>query len=278
MRRIGVCSWSLQASGPEELAERVGACGIGAVQLALDPLREGRWDERQTVRVLERAGISVVSGMMGMAGEDYSTLESIRWSGGVLPAEHWPSNLQAARDTALIASRLGIGLVTFHAGFLPHEPDDPLRRTMLDRIRLVARAFGDRDIAVALETGQEDASALESALGELSSDGVGVNFDPANMLLYGSGDPIGALRQLGRFVRQAHIKDATVTRTPGTWGEEAAVGEGQVDWEAFFRVLDDVAPDVDVVIEREAGDRRVDDVRKALVVVKRFVPSVKGAA
>ncbi len=278
MRRIGVCSWSLLAERPDELAERVRACGIGAVQLALDPLRDGRWDERQTMRVLERAGIGVLSGMMGMAGEDYSTLESIRWSGGVLPAEHWPSNLQAARDNALVASRLGIGLVTFHAGFLPHEPDDPLRRTMLDRIRLVARAFGDRDIAVALETGQEDAATLESVLDELAGDGVGVNFDPANMLLYGSGDPIAALRRLGRFVRQAHIKDATPTRVPGTWGEEVAVGMGRVDWEQLFGVLDEVAPGVDVVIEREAGDRRVEDVRAALAMVKRFVPSGEGAA
>lgn len=278
MRRIGVCSWSLVAAGPEELAERVRACGVAGVQLALDPLRDGRWDERRTAQELEPAGVAILSGMMGMAGEDYSTLESIRWSGGVLPAEHWPSNLQAARDNALVAARLGIGLVTFHAGFLPHEADDPIRRTMIERLRLVARAFGDRGIAVALETGQEDAAALESVLDELTDDGVGVNFDPGNMLLYGSGDPIAALRRLGRFVRQVHVKDAVAASTPGMWGEEVPVGAGQVDWGAFFGVLDDVAPGVDVVIEREAGDRRIDDVRAALAVVRRFIPAGEGAA
>src|SRR5207244_3794505 len=102
----------------------------------------------------------ILSGMMAMKGEDYSTLESIRRTGGVRPDEHWPENLAAAAANARIASALGMRLVTFHAGFLPDDRADPTRRAMLDRLRAIADAFAQRDIAVALETGQETAGTL----------------------------------------------------------------------------------------------------------------------
>ena len=95
--RIAVCSWSLQPSSPGELVERVRACGLDAVQLALEPLRSGSWNTEETGRLLGDAGIDIVSGMMQMKGEDYSTLESIRETGGVRPGEHWELNLLAVQ-------------------------------------------------------------------------------------------------------------------------------------------------------------------------------------
>jgi len=101
---------------------------------------------------------------------------------------------------------------------------------------------------------------------------VGVNFDPANMLLYDKGDPIGSLRLLGPWIRQVHIKDAVRTRKPGTWGEEVPVGTGQVDWRAFFSTLDQIRFTGNLIIEREAGNQRVVDIRRA----KEFVQTVLG--
>ena len=104
-RRIGVCSWSLQPANVDELIDGVRAVGIDAVQLALDPIRRGDWDGDATMSALAAAGIDVVSGMMGMEGEDYSTLESIRETGGVRPDEHWEKNREAAAENARIARR-----------------------------------------------------------------------------------------------------------------------------------------------------------------------------
>ena len=75
--KLGVCSWSLQSNSPEELAQKVGEIGVNAVQLHLDPLRTGDWGTQATVEALAGVGARVVSGMMGMEAEDYSTLESI---------------------------------------------------------------------------------------------------------------------------------------------------------------------------------------------------------
>jgi len=260
---VGVCSWSLQPGSPADLIEKVNQTGCRAVQLALDPIRTGAWDERETFERLSEAGIAVRSGMAAMEGEDYSSIDAIARTGGVRPGGTWPTNLEACESLAEIAGRHGIGLVTFHAGFLPHDPDDAERKRMVERLREMASIYSNAGVRVGLETGQEDAETLLAVFDELGGRDVGVNFDPANMLLYGSGDPIAALDRLASRVVQLHIKDATPSPSPGVWGDEVRVGDGKVDWNAFFALVCDRLPGVDMMIEREAGEQRVDDIRTA---------------
>lgn len=271
MRKLGVCSWSLLPSGPRDLADKVRVCGLTAVQLALDPLRTAAWDADQTAEILRDAGIHIASGMMAPAGEDYSTLETIRATGGLRPDATWPANLDAARANAAIARRLGLSLVTLHAGAFPDDPSDRLYGVMLDRLRAVADTFAAHNLRVALETGQEPADRMVRILDRLARTNVGINFDPANMILYASGDPIPALRRLAPWVRQVHIKDALPTDIPGTWGREVPAGRGAVDWPAFFAEVARLPQPVDLMIEREAGADRTDDVRAARDLVTRHI-------
>lgn len=268
--RIAVCSWSLRATSGADLAEKVRACGLRHVQLALDPIRRGEWNERETAEALRAADIAIVSGMMAPAGEDYSTLESIRRTGGVRPEATWDENLDAAAANAALARRLGIGLVTLHAGCVPEDPGNKLRRAMLRRLREVCAVFGVEGVRVAFETGQDAPSTMIGVLESLYELRVGVNFDPANMILYGSADPIEALRALSPWVAQAHIKDATPTGMPGMWGEEVPAGSGAVDWPRFFGAIRERLPGIDLVIEREAGEHRIEDVVQGVHLVRRL--------
>jgi sugar phosphate isomerase/epimerase len=83
------------------------------------------------------------------------------------------------------------------------------------------------------------------------------------MILYDKGDPVAALRTLGPWLKQCHLKDAVRTKAPGTWGVEVRLGTGQVDWKAFFKTLDAVGFKGNLCIEREAGNQRVADIRAA---------------
>ena len=233
----------------------------------LDPLRTGEWSTKATVDALAGVGASIVSGMMGMEAEDYSSLESICETGGVRPDEHWDANLRAAHGNAAVARELGIDLVSLHAGFLPHDPSDPERPKLMGRLRELDEAFKGAGIRLAFETGQEDAATLLAVLEELGSDNIGVNFDPANMILYAMGDPVESFERLADHVMQVHIKDATKTLTPGTWGAEVPVGTGEVDWDGFFGVMSSKGLDVGMMIEREAGDDRVGDIQIARALV-----------
>ncbi len=234
------------------------------VQLALGPIRAGAMTPTQLRDELAAAGVTPRSGMMSTIGEDYSSMDSIARTGGIRPDCHWAENLQNAKVEARIARAMELPLVTFHAGFLPHDSSDPERAKLLDRLRSMADVFADQGVRVGFETGQETSATLLDVLADLDRPSAGVNFDPANMILYGMGDPVAALRELGSRVVQVHVKDAVPTRVAGTWGEEVPVGTGRVDWSAFFAVLGDVQPAVDLMIEREAGDRRIQDVRRAV--------------
>jgi len=266
--RLAVCSWSLQPETPAHLVERLHAVGLPRVQLALDPLRDQPSIWGETAALLRQNGIEIVSGMFGTAGEDYSSLESIRRTGGLVPDSTWAENWDNAQANAVLAETLGLRLVTFHAGFLPHDESDPEFEKLHHRLRLVADLFAARGIDLACETGQETAEALKAFLEKLGRANVGVNFDPANMILYDKGNPIAALRTLGRWVRQCHVKDALRTSTPGTWGQEVPAGTGQVHWPEFFSVLREIGFAGECCIEREAGDQRVSDIVTARKMIQ----------
>ncbi|HWW02029.1 MAG TPA: sugar phosphate isomerase/epimerase family protein [Candidatus Acidoferrum sp.] len=268
---LAVCSWSLQPTSPQDLITKLQATGLRRVQLALDPLRKDPAVWGQTANLFKQNNITIVSGMFGCEGEDYSTLDSIRATGGIAPDHTWEANRANIRATVPLARQLGLNLVTFHAGFVPHEETDPDFARMLSRLAEVADTFRAANMVLAFETGQETAPVLVQLLKKLNRGNVGVNFDPANMLLYDKGNPIEALRILGPWIRQVHIKDAIRTQKPGTWGQEVPAGTGEVDWPAFFATLKQLSYTGDLVIEREAGGRRLDDIRTACEVVKKCI-------
>jgi sugar phosphate isomerase/epimerase len=268
--RLAVCSWSLQPATAEQLFAQLRPTGVPRLQIALDPIRENPagWNNLKALCAQEK--VSLVSGMFGTVGEDYTTMETIRETGGLVPDGTWEQNWRNIQRNVDLAVDLGLSLVTFHAGFLPHEESDPAFRKLLDRISRVADVFSARGISLAFETGQETAETLNIFLEKLNRPTVGVNFDPANMILYEKGDPIEALRALGRWLKQCHIKDARKTKQPGTWGDEVVVGTGEVDWNAFFKTCDDLRFEGYFGIEREAGSQRGEDIRTAREFVERL--------
>lgn len=260
---MAVCSWSMQPGSPEGLCEAMEAIGIRRVQLALSPLLREPEVWSGTFELLRDRGIAIISGMMQPIGEDYSTLDSIARTGGLRPDETWAENREHAAELADLAAAHGLSLVTLHAGFLPEEHDDPERRRMIRRLQIIADMFGSHRIGVGLETGQESAETLLKVLDDIARPNVSVNFDPANMILYGMGDPIDALRRLAPRVGQIHIKDALPAKQPGEWGTEVPVGQGAVDWPAFIEIALRINPPVNFVIEREAGETRARDIGTA---------------
>lgn len=262
--RLGICSWSLRPENPLELIDSTKQCGIQCVQLAIVPLlEEPAWQDAGTV--LHNAGVEIISGMLETVGEDYSSLSSIATTGGVRPDGSWPATWERAKGVARIAGEMKLPLVTMHAGFLP-EAQGTERSTMIDRLRQLGDLFGASGIDLAFETGQETGDVLVEVLQELSHASIGVNFDPANMILYNKGNPIAAMETLASWIKQIHIKDAVVTEVDGEWGSEVPVGTGDVDWKNFLAA---VPKGIDLVIEREAGEDRIADIKTAIALLNR---------
>ena len=142
---------------------------------------------------------------------------------------------------------------------------------MLSRITELAQAFFELGVDLLMETGQEPAVELLHFLNDLKVPNVFINFDPANMILYGAGDPIDAIKILGAHIRHVHVKDATPSSKPGVeWGAEVPFGTGLVGAKRFIRALKDAGYSGPLAIEREAGNSRLGDIHLAIETLKKI--------
>lgn len=266
--RVGVCSWSFRLP-LDQVAAEMRKIGLRRIHLALQPFLEGgsRHGAGEDAASLEKVKARLASGewelsatMIGFPQEDYSTLETIRRTGGVVPDDAWEANKKIVRAGAKLSAELKAPLLTLHAGFLD-ERDPVALRKYTDRVRFIVDTCGEAGVPVAFETGQETAADLAKFLPSVP--GAGVNFDPANMILYGKGDPVAAVATLAPWIRHIHVKDAVRTKTPGTWGTETPWGDGEVNQAAFLGALEAAGYKGAFAIEREGGDNRVGDIALA---------------
>jgi sugar phosphate isomerase/epimerase len=252
---IGVCSWSLQVKSVPELRNLLDRLGINVVQIACGDPHHAAWDEGDKLPDVARAaGFSMTGAMLGFPGEDYTTPQTIQRTGGFGDPKTRPERLERLRWALERTVALGLTDLMLHGGFIP-EVGDLDRRPFLDTLGKVSALAAAKNVTVALETGQETADLLRQTLDELRCPNLKVNFDPANMLLYDKGDPLRAVEILGPDIRSVHVKDANRPTTPGQWGTEVPLGQGQVNIRAFVQTLKKVGYRGPLCIEREVGDQ-----------------------
>src|SRR5947209_10427824 len=217
---IGVCSWSLQPKSIPELKRLMDGLGIEVVQIACGDPHHAAWDEGDGMPAAAKAaGFRMTGAMLGFPGEDYTTPQTIRRTGGFGPKELRAERLDRFRWALDRVKQLDLADLMLHAGFIPHE-GDPERKPLLDVLGKVGELAKEAGVTVAFETGQETADLLRKTLDDLKSTYLKVNFDPANMLLYDMGDPLRAVEILGPDIRSVHVKDANRPPVKGQWGEE----------------------------------------------------------
>jgi len=267
---IGVCSWSLQVTSVPELQGFLDRLGIDVVQLACGDPHHASWDEGDDLPTAALAANFRVSGtMLGFPGEDYATPQAIERTGGFGDPSTRPERLDRLKWALVRTVALGVADITLHAGYIP-PVGAPARRAFLDTLTQVGTLAADAGVTVAFETGQESAALLRRTLDDLACLNLRVNFDPANMLLYDQDDPLRAVELLAPDIRSVHVKDANRPTTPGTWGTEVPLGQGQTDTAAFVRTLKRVGYRGPLCIEREVGTQaeRFADIEHGVRVLK----------
>ncbi len=259
MNPIGVCSWSLSddASLLQEVRRET---GVECVHLSLNPALDGR--KGYAERFVD-SGWTIPATMVGFAQEDYTSLRSIRETGGIVPEAVWPQNRARVLEAIRMTRSLKVPYLEFHFGFID-ESDRRAFETLAARVRQLADAAADNGVVLLMETGQETASNLLGFIECVDHPALAVNFDPGNMILYGRGNPVEAVGILGRRIRHVHIKDALPSAVAGQWGTETVWGKGSVGTRAFLKSLKDVGYAGALSIEREAGSDRIGDIESAV--------------
>lgn len=232
------------------------------------PSRKGRTprDVAEFRERLAKTRIKVSVVFAGFEGESYADIPTTARTVGLAPPATREARLEELKAIADFARALSDESTSFtggaipvglHLGFVPHDPGDSQHLALVEATQAICDHCAPHGQSVHLETGQEPSDVLLRFLGKVDRSNLGVNFDPANMILYGCGEPLPAVRLLGDYVRSVHCKDATWSDKPGeTWGCETPLGEGDVDFRAFLGVLDEVGYAGPLTIERETPHDR----------------------
>jgi len=227
--------------------------GVPTIQLHA-PAKETRTAENaeKFLSYLNELGITLTAVFGGFEGESYADIPTVVETVGIVPPALRAARVQEMKEIADFAHMLECDVVALHLGFIPHDKSDPLYGEVVEVTRDILDHCKNNNQNLHLETGQETATGLLEFISDVGRDNLFINFDPANMILYGTGEPIEALRQVGELVRSVHCKDATWADNPGVeWGAEVPLNDGAVGMEDYLRTLDTIGYTGPLTIERE---------------------------
>lgn len=227
--------------------------GVPTIQLHA-PAQETRTAENaeKFLAQLEELGITLTAVFGGFEGESYADIPTVVDTVGLVPPATRAARVQEMKEIADFARLLKCDVVALHLGFIPHDNSDPLYQEIVAVTQDLLDHCKQNEQALHLETGQETAEGLLQFISDVGRDNLFVNFDPANMILYGTGEPIDALKKVGAYVKSIHCKDGTWAGNPGVdWGAEVPLGEGDVGMENYLRTLNELGYTGPLTIERE---------------------------
>ncbi len=223
---------------------------------------------------LGEMGVELTCVFGGFSGVSYASIPMVERTVGLVPPATRAVRIFEMKEIADFAQRLQCTAVGLHLGFVPHDTHSPDYRDVLEVTRDLCKYCRTRGQNVHLETGQETAEALVQFIQDVAADNLFVNFDPANMILYGTGEPIEALKLIGRYVRSVHCKDAKWAANPGQeWGQEVPLGLGDVNFELFLRTLLEIDYLGPLTIEREIPqepDRQKTEIAHAVGLLEKI--------
>ncbi|MGI6706198.1 MAG: sugar phosphate isomerase/epimerase family protein [Clostridia bacterium] len=183
---------------------------------------------------------------------------------GLVPRAYRQVRIEALKKGADFAKLLGVRDVTTHVGFIPENPATTEYREVVIAIREVARYCKDLGLYFNLETGQETPITLMRTMEDVGLDNLGVNLDPANLLLYGKANPVDAVGIFKNTIRGVHVKDGLYPTNGRELGRETPVGEGAVNFPLLIDKLREQGFSGALIIEREiSGPQQKEDIRKA---------------
>jgi sugar phosphate isomerase/epimerase len=224
------------------------------------PLPENRTEDhaRAYLDKAADAGFEATVLFSGFAGETYESIQRTAETVGIVPEGLRDARAAEYRTVSDFAKFIGCGVVGMHVGFVPGRDTDSYKnlvevtQSLLDYVK-------DNGQNMHLETGQESAEHLLEFIGDVNRDNLFINFDPANLILYGTDHPIDALIKVGHLVRSVHCKDGTYAPVAGRgtdWGAEVPLGEGDVGMLTYLKVLDSIGYTGPLTIEREIAEDR----------------------
>lgn len=191
---------------------------------------------------------------------------------GLVPAAYRETRVATLKKAADFAEKIHVGNVVTHVGFIPENPDNADYFGTVGALRNLCGYMKRKNINFLFETGQETPVTMLRTIEAIGMDNVGINFDTANLILYGKANPLDALDVFGKYIMETHIKDGFYPTDGMELGHECAVGEGKVNFPAIIRKLHELGYTGTYTIEREiSGDQQIKDIISARDLLREWM-------
>jgi L-ribulose-5-phosphate 3-epimerase len=260
--RLGIVVSMSTTGGPEEALAKVHRLGFSACQLSV-----GMAPVETAPAIREAAqkhDVEITALMTLGEGRMVWNLKEGPETIGIIPRRTRAARIAALKQASDLAHGCGVKAVHTHCGFIPEDPNQALYAESVAAMKDVASYCRNNGQTFLCETGQESPITLLRAIQDVGLDNIAVNLDVANLILYGKGEPVGALDVLGPKVRGMHAKDGLYPTDPYGLGEEVPIGSGRVRFPEVFQKLHELSYTGPITIEREiSGEKQVADLRSA---------------
>lgn len=188
---------------------------------------------------------------------------------GLVPPEWRAERVEALKRAAQVAGAIGVQSITTHCGFIPEFPGDPLYEGTVEALKAVCNTCRDEGVEFWFETGQETPITLLRTIQDVGTGNMGINLDPANLLMYGKANPVDALDIFGQYVRGTHCKDGEYPTDGRSLGKEKPMGEGRVNFPVLIPKLKALGYQGHLTIEREiSGPQQIEDIKRAVAILE----------
>ncbi|MBI2300707.1 MAG: sugar phosphate isomerase/epimerase [Armatimonadetes bacterium] len=220
---------------------------------------------------LAATGVTVTSVFIMYSGHVWDLVKGPNTI-GLVPADKRGARVVQAVRVSNWARSAGIDAVTSHIGFIPEDPDDPNFPPFVETMQALVDYFIDNGQTFAFETGQETAATLVRTIQAIDRHPhVGINLDPANLLLYGKNRPMEVVDLVAPYVFNTHCKDGHLPEPGGKLGHEVALGEGDVRIRELIPALYERGYRGPLTIEREiSGEKQTQDILRAKALLEEI--------
>lgn len=223
-------------------------------------------------QTLVSADIHVPGVFIGFEGEDYSSIERINETGGLTPDELYKTRLDRIQQAAEWANAISAKSISIHIGTIPVEHASPVFEKLVTRCQEVADLLANHHLRLLLETGREPIDTLLQFIEAVGRTYIGVNFDPANLVIYGTDDPVSAIKKLAKQIKIVHLKDARLSVQPGIdYGQAVPLGSGDVQIPRIISKLRATGYTGPMLIENNIHDGGIDSICNAIIYVQSML-------
>src|SRR5229473_3075342 len=255
---------------PDASMAKVHDLSLPTCQAFVDEFEPGLAEKLR--QALDKRGIEATSLVVGGPGKEVGDFYQGPLTIGLVPRETRAARVAHIKKASDFAKRCGIPAVQTHCGFIPENPNDPVYKETVTAMREVGAYCKHNGQDFRYETGQETPITLVRAIRDVGLDNQGVNFDLANLILYGKANPVDAIELLGPYVQGIHAKDGLWPTDPKNLGEEVPIGKGKVEFPRIIARLKELNYRGAVTIEREvSGPRQMEDVRAAKSYLEKLI-------